>query len=198
MRAAPAPTAGAAPVLAVRSSCGRFTLLFQHVADLGEEQLLLRGCRRSGRSLGLFPHEAVHELDHEEDAEGEDDEIHALLDEGAVVPVDGFRGRGLQDVGTADESLDGVHGSGGDVADLRDIEAELREVGVSDQRADRGHEDVVHERGDDLSERTSDDYADGHVHDIAFHGEFLEFLEESHIFEFWLWDGSVFFVNRSC
>src|SRR5215216_463292 len=43
--------------------------------------------------------------------------------------------------------------------------------------ADRRHENVAHQRLDDLAECSADDDADGQVDHVAFEGEFLEFLE---------------------
>ena len=74
-----------------------------------------------------------------------------------------------------------MHGVRRHVADFRDVEPQLREVGVSDQRADGRHQDVVHERRYDFAERAADDHADGHVHYVAFEGELLEFFEKCHI-----------------
>src|SRR5689334_14073985 len=50
--------------------------LFQDVADLFEQELLLRGRRgRYGRLHFLAALKGVHSLDHHEDHEGDDDEI---------------------------------------------------------------------------------------------------------------------------
>ena len=89
--------------------------------------------------------------------------------------------RSLRGVAFGHDALHGLHGARRDVAHLRDVEPQLRKIGVSDQRADRGHEDVVHERRHDLAERTADDNADGHVHYVAFEGKLFEFFEKSHI-----------------
>ena len=160
-----------------------FLLLFQQVADFGEQQLLLRRCGRFGngsRSLFLFLHQPVHQLDHQEHAERQDREIHALLDECAVVPVDRFcRCGSLRGIASSGHHVaHRVHGVRRHVADFRDVEPQLREVGVSDQRADGRHQDVVHERRYDFAERAADDHADGHVDDIAAHRECLEVLKE--------------------
>src|SRR5262249_23759459 len=45
---------------------------------------------------------------------------------------------------------------------------------------DERHDDVVHQRLHDGPECGSDDDADGQVDDIAFEGEFLEFIKERH------------------
>lgn len=125
-------------------------------------------------------HQPVHQLDHQKDAERQDGEIHALLDEGAVVPVDWFGrlGRRLAASGQLGHRTERFRC---DVAHAREVDTQVREVGIADQRADRRHEDVVHERRDDFAERPADDYADGHVHDIALERKFLEFLEKCHI-----------------
>lgn len=160
-----------------------FLLLLEQVADLRKQQLLLRrgGCRSGCRGRLLLAGEPVHQLDHQKDAEGQDREVDALLDEGAVVPVDRFHGgRGDDRITCRDDVADRLHGVRRGVAQLRDVEPQLREVRVADQRPDRRHEDVVHERRDDLAERAADDDAHGHVHDVALEGELLEFLEKSH------------------
>ena len=164
---------------------GLFLLLpvFEQVADFGQQDLLLRG---SGRSDGgcrfALADQPVHEFDHQKDAEGQDRKVHALLDEIAVVPVNGL-GSGFDDrfAAPADHLADRMGGVCRRVAYLGDVQPQGREVRIADQRADRGHDDVVHQRGDDLAERAADDNADGHVHDVALEGELAEFLEKCHV-----------------
>ena len=162
---------------------GLFLLLpvFEQVADFGQQDLLLRG---SGRSDGgcrfALADQPVHEFDHQKDAEGQDSEIHALLDECAVIPPDRFRRNTLRRT-RPDCVGHYVCRFRGEVAHLADVEPQRREVRIADQRADRGHDDVVHQRGDDLAERAADDNADGHVHDVALEGELAEFLEKCHV-----------------
>ena len=66
-------------------------LLLEQVAYLGKQKLLFRrsgcGCRRGCRLLACY---AVHELHHQEHAEGEDGEVDTLLQEGSVAEVDGL------------------------------------------------------------------------------------------------------------
>ena len=45
------------------------------------------------------------------------------------------------------------------------------------QSAARRHHYVFHQRGNNLAERRADDYPDSHIHYVATHGKFLEFLE---------------------
>ena len=54
---------------------------------------------------------------------------------------------------------------------------QVREIHVAQKRSDRGHQDILHEGGDDLPEGGADDDADGHVQDISTHCEFLEFFQ---------------------
>ena len=73
-----------------------FDPLFEQVADFGKQLLFFRwrGLRgRRGRCRGGFflPQELVHHFDHQENAEGQDGEVDALLDESPVVPIDRFR-----------------------------------------------------------------------------------------------------------
>ena len=64
-------------------------LLLEQVAYLGKQKLLFRrrGCRRGCRLLACY---VVHELHHQEHAEGEDGEVDTLLQEGSVAEVDGL------------------------------------------------------------------------------------------------------------
>ncbi len=139
----------------------------------------------------LLAYHAVHQLHHHEDAEGQDGEINALLDEGAVVPPDRFRGFGRlhhRGAGTLGERVrHDVRGLRREVADAREVDAQVAEVGVAEQGPDGRHDDIVHERRHDLAERAADDDADGHVHYVALEGEFLELLEECH-------DSNVFLI----
>jgi hypothetical protein len=47
---------------------------------------------------------------------------------------------------------------------------------VSEQPADGRHQNVLHERGNDLPEGGADNDPDGHIEDISPHGKFLEFF----------------------
>jgi hypothetical protein len=69
-----------------------------------------------------------------------------------------------------------MHGTRSHVPELRNIEPQLRKIGIADQRPDRRHQDVVHQRRDDFAECTADDHTDGHVHHIPLEGELLEFF----------------------
>ena len=69
-----------------------------------------------------------------------------------------------------------MHGTRSHVPELRNVEPQLREIGIADQRPDRRHQDVVHQRRHDLAERAADDYTDGHVHHVPLEGELLEFF----------------------
>jgi uncharacterized membrane protein len=53
-----------------------------------------------------------------------------------------------------------------------------------------GHDDVIHEAGDNLAECAADDNTDGHVDDVALEGESLEFFKEGCCFSFDTHNGS--------
>ena len=124
-----------------RSACRGlfFCPLPEKVADFAQEQLLFGRCGFGSRNGVSFLYQFVHQLDHQEDAQGQDREVDALLDEGAVVPVDRVGRRfGNDSAAASDHLANALHGSGGYVADFRDVDAQVREVGVAEQGADRG------------------------------------------------------------
>ena len=51
-------------------------------------------------------------------------------------------------------------------------------VDAAGQHGDERHDDVAHERGRDLAERTANDNADGHIDDVAAHGKGLELFKK--------------------
>lgn len=76
-------------------------LLLQRIANLAQQGDVFRRRGRLGRRGGFFTLQPVHLLDHEEDDEGEDDEVEQDGDEAAIgedgAGFLGFdqRGRGL-------------------------------------------------------------------------------------------------------
>ena len=56
---------------------------------------------------------------------------------------------------------------------------EVPEVELSDNHADGRHDEIAHERRDDLPERGADDHADGEIDHVAPHRERLELLEQA-------------------
>jgi hypothetical protein len=56
----------------------------------------------------------------------------------------------------------------------------VAEIEVADQLADGRHDDVLHQRIDDVAKRRTNDDADGEIHDVAAHGEGFEFLNYFH------------------
>lgn len=95
--------------------------------------------------LPVFLHQLIHHLDHQKDAEGQDREIHALLDECAVIPPDRFRRNTLRS-SRSDCVGHYVRRFRGEVAHLADVEPQRREVRIADQGADGRHQDVVDQR----------------------------------------------------
>ena len=61
------------------------------------------------------------------------------------------------------------------------LEGQIVEVRLSEDRRDDLHEDVVGERVHDRGERGTDDDGDGEVDDVASHDEVLEFLEHQRL-----------------
>src|SRR5208337_689456 len=51
---------------------------------------------------------------------------------------------------------------------------------MAQQASQRGHEDIVHQRGHDLSKRRADNHADSKVQDTAAHGKFFELFEHKY------------------
>src|SRR5262249_20689078 len=113
----------------------------QEIANLGEQLHLVRGLGRRGRlgSLRRGP-QAVDLPEQDEDGEGQDQEADDVVQEHAVVERRGtcLLGGGQRVVVLAGEGQE-----------------QVREVDLPDDEAERRHEHVVHERGDDLPERRS-------------------------------------------
>src|SRR5438876_909715 len=61
-----------------------------------------------------------------------------------------------------------------------EVDKQVDEIDSAHDLADRRHENVIHDRGHDLSKCAADNNADREVNDVAAHGEFFEFFEDGH------------------
>jgi hypothetical protein len=100
------------------------------------------------------------QLDQREDGDGDDQKVKYRLQEGAVVP--GHRGAGIP-------------------AGLAQGHLHVFEVQATDQEPQNRGDDVGDQRGHDLAEPGSDHHADGHVDDVALHGEGFEVCQNFHV-----------------
>ena len=104
----------------------------------------------------------VDGLDHQEDDEGHQNKVNDRAQKRADA-----QGNGLGDhLACLVQHLRLQH------------DIQLSQIHAADEQADQRHEHIVHQRGGDLTERGTDDHADGHVHYVAAHGEFLEFRKK--------------------
>jgi hypothetical protein len=80
-----------------------------------------------------------------------------------------------------DEAAVGEHGTGllgfgqGGGGLARQRHEVVAEVQAAEDLADDRHDQVAHQRIDDLAEGAADDHADGEVHHVALDGKLLEF-----------------------
>ena len=118
----------------------------------------------SGAGAGAEVHQVVHPLPHHEYAEGQNHEVNHLLDEGTILPYHLGYGRG------------GL----GSLLTLLEHYAQVAEVGIAQEHTDRRHQDIVHQRGNDLTKGTTDNHTDSHVHYITLEGKGFEFFQKSH------------------
>lgn len=103
--------------------------------------------------------EALRHADDEEDGDGDDQKVDDGVEEVAVIDGNGtgllgFRQRGIMRSGQADE--------------------EVGKIDSAEEFADRGHDDVRHQGGDDFAESTANDDSDGQIEDVTAHNEGLE------------------------
>ena len=117
------------------------------------------GRRRFGRRRRR--HQLVQLAQQQEQDKGHDQEIDDGIDEQAVIDGDGLGGLG--------------GGQGLDAGVALQHHEEIGEIHAAQRQADRRHHHVIDQRGDDAGEGRADDHTDRQVHDIAAHGEFLEF-----------------------
>jgi len=97
--------------------------------------------------------ELVDKLDHAENADGDDEEIH----------------HGLNEI---------ANGDGGSLFALSQLDDECREIDAAGQAGDDGSDQIVDDAGDDAAECRADHNADCHVHDVALECKRLEFIKE--------------------
>ena len=102
--------------------------------------------------------EFVHGADHQEYGERHDDEIHARIDELAVIQCDGLAPfpRYLQH------------------------EGQVAEIHVPDEQPHGRHQYVVHEGRDDFAEGSPDDDANRQVDDVSFECKPAKIDREGH------------------
>ena len=112
----------------------------------------------------------VDTLDHQEDTQCHNEEIDGHLDEVTIVPGHRIQ-RFLNDLRDTIRTRHCFHHRTGG-----EFKAQLGEIGTTEKPTDRRHQDVVHQRGDDLTESTADDDTNRHIHDISLHGEVFELL----------------------
>ena len=96
--------------------------------------------------------EAVDGLDHQEHRKGDDEEIQNGGQEAAVFDGD-LRGGIGHPVGSGNSGLQ--------------HDLPIGKINAAGEYGDQGHDDVIHKGSGDLTERTADDDADGHIHHIA-------------------------------
>ena len=142
---------------------GNKDALFRKALDLYETEKLAYIRQALAEHL-VLRHGAVHRLHHQEDGEGDDQEVDQRVDEGAV--VEGGRA--------------GLLGGGERrVLSRAQHQEQVREVDAAEQLADGRHQHVAHERAHDLAEGAADDHADGQIEDVAAQRELLELFSIS-------------------
>ena len=146
--------------------CSRL-LLLQQVTNFGQQLFLCRTLRlfRGGSGLFLLAVQLVDALEHQEDTEGDDEEVDDVLNE---TTVGEYRCSGF------------LCGSQRGVVSIAKIDEQIGKVDAASSQADDRHEHVVDQRGDNLSKRAADDDTDSHVHYVALHGKLFEFTDKSH------------------
>ena len=133
----------------------------QLVTDFAQQLNVFRRRSWSFRRCFFLLAEGIHTLDDKEDTEGDDEEVDSRLYEVTPIQFDGL--------------LDGL-ASGIDFGGTKD-ELGVAEAAARDQ-TDRRHDDVINKRSDDLTEGSTDDDTDSHIHYITLEGEILELLNE--------------------
>ncbi len=134
--------------------------LLQRIADLREQLHLRRRPGRRRRRLVLF--QLVQTLDGKKQGKGDDHEVDNDGQEAAI----GEHSALLLGLGER---------VGRHLRRQRDVV--VREIEPARDRTDDRHDNVGDQRIDDRAECRADDHADGEIHDVAAHREFLEFLE---------------------
>ena len=166
-------------------------LSLEQIADVSE-QLFLGG---TSGSLGLFllGHELVHSLDHQEDTEGNDEEVENVLQEQTILDgcTDSLGSNASIGCYSASCIGNGINGALGTycacsivhhLGDGGQVILQTREVNTTSEHTNCGHQHVIHQRGNDFAESSTDDNTDSHVHHIALHGKLLKLFNKSHNF----------------
>jgi len=108
---------------------------------------------RIGGRRGLL--QTIDALDHQKDAEGDDQKIHNIVDKESVMDRNRF--------GIADRDLQ--------------IKDPIAEINAADEQADGRHQDITDQRRHDLSEGCADNHADGQINDISAHDKGFKFFK---------------------
>src|ERR1700674_1461770 len=119
------------------------------------------GRRRNWR---WFRRETIDLFDQKKDEESHYQEIDHVIDEDPVIQRCLRRGRGLGRLNRIEVCA-------------AQVDKQSRKIHATEQLADGRHDHVFHERRDNFSEGRADNHADRQIHDIATHGEFLEFFQ---------------------
>lgn len=140
-----------ADLLSHRKWGRRRLFLLEFVPDFHQE--LFGECEL--RSLGAgwlrLTVQLIDLLHHDEDTERDDDEVD-----------DGLKKCAVFDDRTSDR------------------ERKSGEVDFAEQYTNERHQDIIHERCDDLSECTTNDDTHGEIDNVSFHGEASEFFDDGH------------------
>ena len=134
-------------------------LFLQEISDLTKELDI----SRTYWNWSFFWHSSIHSFHHEEYTERYDDEVES--DSHEVAPCD----HGPDLLGICECTDD---------ERIPEVVVHIREVYTTCDLADDWHDDILDDRGDNLTECCTDDHTDGEIDNVAFHGEFLEFLDE--------------------
>lgn len=133
--------------------CGTIFLLPEQVADLASSNSFVGAGSGAGAGAAAssFSASAGSSADHQEDTECQDRKVNALLDEGAVIPVNrlGSRLHGSLRRCPRHDVADGMHGTRSHVPELRNVEPQAARNRYCRSAPDRRHQDVVHQRRHD-------------------------------------------------
>ncbi len=146
----------------------------EQVADFGQE-FFLRGRFGWQRGFRFFVAlERVHAFDQQKNAERHDEKIQR--DGQEIAPCENRPG--LQRIGQR-QML-----AGGFFLRLQNLfgqrKVKVGEINVADKSGDGRHDDVLHQRIDDVAKCRADDDADGEVGDIAAQRKFPELMQDGY------------------
>src|SRR5712692_4516318 len=122
----------------------------------GHEAERTRSCRHGSGSGWEEPGDLP---DEKEDGEGDNDEVHDRLQEGAIVQRGGARRLGRGDCR---------------ILRARQTDEEAGHIALAQEHAYGRHEDIAHEGRDDLAEGRAYHHGDGELDHIAPHDELFE------------------------